>query len=130
MQSMHSRQASSKDLSRHTIISMDGNDDGNHIQAGGRRTSRPPSTTIVSASSSSALSETVSDTPVLSFSQIHRSHTQRQSRPENAGALSSHPRLDREILQLCQQYETNTRSRGQGIGQSNEQAQEAAQGPC
>jgi hypothetical protein len=54
------------------------------------------------------LSETVSDAPVVSFNQIHRSHTQRQPRPENAGALSSHPRVDREILQLCQQYEVNT----------------------
>jgi hypothetical protein len=106
MQSTHRRQGSSKDLTQHTIISMDGNDDDNH--AGSRRTSRTPGATIASASSSSALSEIVSDTPVLSFSQIHRSHTQRQSRPENAGALSSHPRLDREILQLCQQYETNT----------------------
>jgi hypothetical protein len=108
MQSMQGRQASSKDLSRHTIISMDGNDDDNNDQAGSRRASRTPGATIASASSSSALSEAVNDTPVLSFSQIHRSHTQRQSRPENAGALSSHPRLDREILQLCQQYETNT----------------------
>ncbi|WP_194715382.1 hypothetical protein [Noviherbaspirillum soli] len=85
---------------------MDGNDDDNH--AGSPRTSRMPGATIVSASSSSVLSETVSDTPVVSFNQIHRSHTQRQPRPENAGALSSHPRVDREILQLCQQYEANT----------------------
>lgn len=106
MQSTHRRQASSKDLTQHTIISMDGNDDDNH--AGRGRTSRTPGATLASASSSSALPEIASDTPVLSFSQIHRSHTQRQSRPENVGALSSHPRVDREILQLCQQYETNT----------------------
>ena len=103
---MQARQASTKDLTRHTIISMEGNDDDN--QAGHGRASRAPRVAIASASSSSALSETVSDTPVLSFGQIHRSHTQRQSRPENAGALSSHPRVDREILQLCQQYEINT----------------------
>ena len=103
---MQARQASTKDLPQHTIISMDGNDDDNH--AGARRASRAPRVAVASASSSSVLSETVSDTPVLSFSQIHRSHTQRQSRPENAGALSSHPRVDREILQLCQQYETNS----------------------
>jgi hypothetical protein len=103
---MQARQASTRDLTQHTIISIDGNDDGNH--AGGRRASRTPRVAIASASSSGALSETVSDTPVLSFNQIHRSHTQRQSRPENAGALSSHPRVDREILQLCQEYETNT----------------------
>lgn len=103
---MQARPASTKDLTKHTIISMDGNDDGNHAE--NRRASGTPRVAMTSASSSSALSETVSDTPVLSFTQIHRSHTQRQSRPENAGALSSHPRLDREILQLCQQYETNT----------------------
>lgn len=106
MQDGAPRQVSNRTLARHTIISVDGNDDDDH--AGRRRASRAPGATIASASSSSALSETVSDTPVVSFTQIHRSHTQRQSRPENAGALSSHPRLDREILQLCQQYETNT----------------------
>lgn len=106
MQDGAARRISTRTLPQHTIISMDGNDDDNH--AGGRRTSRIPDATIASASSSSSLSETVSDTPVVSFAQIHRSHTQRQSRPENAGALSSHPRVDREILQLCQQYEINT----------------------
>ena len=99
-------QVSNKTPRKHTIISMDGDDDGNH--AGSSTTKRKPGATIVSASSSSVLSETVSDTPVVSFNQIHRSHTQRQPRPENAGALSSHPRVDREILQLCQQYEANT----------------------
>jgi hypothetical protein len=103
---MQASQGSTKALPQHTIISMDGNDDDNH--AGRRRASRTPHVAVASASSSSALSETVSNTPVLSFNQIHRSHTQRQSRPENAGALSSHPRVDREILQLCQEYETNT----------------------
>ncbi len=106
MQATHRSQANSNDAAQHAIISMDGNDDDNH--AGSPRTSRMPGATIVSASSSSVLSETVSDTPVVSFNQIHRSHTQRQPRPENAGALSSHPRVDREILQLCQQYEANT----------------------
>jgi len=99
-------QVSNKTPQKHTIISMDGNDDDNH--AGSPPTNRKPGTAVASASSSSALSETVSDTPVVSFNQIHRSHTQRQPRPENAGALSSHPRVDREILQLCQQYEANT----------------------
>jgi hypothetical protein len=99
-------QVSNKTPQKHTIISMDGNDDDNH--AGGPPTNRRPGATVASASSSSALSETVSDAPVVSFNQIHRSHTQRQPRPENAGALSSHPRVDREILQLCQQYEVNT----------------------
>lgn len=91
---------------KHIIIPIDDNDDD--IHAGSPPASRKRVPTVASASSSSALSETVSDVPVVSFGQIHRSHTKRQQRPENAGALSSHPRVDREILQICQQYEVNT----------------------
>lgn len=99
MQASHS---TSKPGAKYSAVSMDGNDEGNDP-----RPRQISGTKSVDASSSSSAPESYSDKAVLSFSQIHRSHTQRQSRPENTGALSSHPRLDRDILRLCQRYEKN-----------------------
>jgi hypothetical protein len=83
-------------------IDVTGDDDDN-------REARKRSTAAASSGARSADSpESNSGEVVVSFGQIHRTHTQRQSSAENAGALSSHPRIDREIQRLCRHYEKNT----------------------
>jgi hypothetical protein len=51
------------------------------------------------------------DTPdtVVSFTSFQRSQTRREGRPENIGALSGNPRVERQMQQLCNELETNTR---------------------
>ena len=44
---------------------------------------------------------------VVFFNDIHRSHTQRPKRPENEGALSANPRMEREMQRLCNKFESN-----------------------
>lgn len=51
------------------------------------------------------------DTPdmVISFTSFQRSQTRREGRPENIGALSDNPRVERQMQQLCNELESNTR---------------------
>jgi hypothetical protein len=87
-----------------TTVSIDvtGDDDDN-------REARKRNAAAAGSGARSADSpESNSGEAVVSFGQIHRTHTQRQSSAENAGALSSHPRIDREIQRLCRHYEKNT----------------------
>ena len=49
------------------------------------------------------------DTPdtVLTFASFQRSQTRREGRPENTGALSGNPRVERQMQQLCNDLERN-----------------------
>lgn len=51
------------------------------------------------------------DTPdkAVSISSFQRSQTRRQGRPENIGALSGNPRVERQMQQLCNELDSNTR---------------------
>jgi hypothetical protein len=46
---------------------------------------------------------------VVSFSSFQRSQTRRQGRPENIGALSGNPQVERQMQQLCYELEINSR---------------------
>ena len=46
---------------------------------------------------------------VASFTSIQRSQTRRHGRPENIGALSENPRVERQMQQLCHDLESNAR---------------------
>lgn len=52
------------------------------------------------------------DNNIVSFSRIHLFHTQTRERPENTGALSANPRVERQMQQLCRRLERNTRKIG------------------
>jgi hypothetical protein len=43
----------------------------------------------------------------MTFASFRRSQTRRQGRPENIGALSDHPRIERQMQQLCNALEVN-----------------------
>ena len=43
---------------------------------------------------------------VVSFASIQRTQTRRQGRPENTGALSENPRVERQLQQLCNELES------------------------
>lgn len=49
------------------------------------------------------------DDNIVSFSRIHLVHTRPQVRPENTGALSANPRVERQMQKLCGKLERNTR---------------------
>lgn len=44
---------------------------------------------------------------VVSFASFQRSQTNRLGRPENTGALSGNPRVERQMQQLCNELEDN-----------------------
>jgi hypothetical protein len=44
---------------------------------------------------------------VLTFASFQRSQTRREGRPENTGALSGNPRVERQMQQLCSELESN-----------------------
>ena len=46
---------------------------------------------------------------IVSFTSFQRSQTRREGRPENIGALSDNPRVERQMQQLCNELESNTR---------------------
>ncbi|SMP67923.1 hypothetical protein SAMN06295970_11365 [Noviherbaspirillum suwonense] len=45
----------------------------------------------------------------VSIGSFQRSQTRRHGRPENIGALSENPRVERQMQQLCNELESNTR---------------------
>ena len=49
------------------------------------------------------------DTPdtIVTFAPFQRSQARREGRPENIGALSEHPRIERQMQQLCNELEIN-----------------------
>ena len=44
---------------------------------------------------------------MLTFASFQRSQTRREGRPENTGALSGNPRVERQMQQLCNDLERN-----------------------